>query len=53
MIIHDFGRTNVLVDTLQMEQWSILSNVVNYVHRNRSPVDYFRLEVKVLEPKNH
>ena len=36
-----------------MEQWSILSNIVNYVQYNRNPRDYYSLEVKALEQKNH
>ena len=41
------------MNTSWMEQWSILSNVINYVQYNRSHIDYFKLEVKALEPKNH
>ena len=36
-----------------MEQWSILSSVVNYVQHDRNPTDYYNLEFKVLEQKNH
>ena len=37
----------------QMEQWSILSNVINYIQYNRNPRDYFKLDIKTLEEKNH
>ena len=36
-----------------MEQWSILSNVINYVQYNRNPIDYYKLDVRALELKNH
>ena len=53
MIIHDFDRINVNVNKSQMEQWSILSNVINYVQYNRNPRDYYKLDVKAFEPKNN
>ena len=37
----------------QMEQWSILNNVTYYVQYNGNPRDYYKLDVKALEPKNH
>ena len=36
-----------------MEQWSILSKVINYVQYNRNPRDYHKLDVKALELKIH
>ena len=51
IIINDFDRNNVIAS--QMEQLSILSNIVNYVQYDRNPRDYYNLEVKVLEQKNH
>ena len=44
IIINDFYRINV-------EQWSILSNVINYVQYNMIPREYYRLDVKALELK--
>ena len=32
---------------------AILSNVVNYVQYDRNPRDFYTLEVKVLDQKNH
>ena len=38
IIINNIDRENVI--TSQMEQWSILSNVVNYVQYDRHPRDF-------------
>ena len=35
-----FDRINVNVNTLQMEHWSILGNVINSVQYNTNPRDY-------------
>ena len=45
MIINNFDRIYVNVSTSQMEQWSILSNDINYVQYNRNARDYYRLDV--------
>ena len=36
-----------------MEQWSILSNIVNYVQYDRNPKLFYELNVKTLDQKNH
>ena len=36
-----------------MEQWSIFSNVVNYVQYERNPRDFCKLDVKALDQKSH
>ena len=36
-----------------MEQWSILSNVVNYVQYHRNPRDFYNLDIKVIDQRNH
>ena len=36
-----------------MEQWSIFSNVVNYVQYNRNPRDFYNLDIKALVQKMH
>ena len=36
-----------------MEQWSILSNVVNYVQYDRNPRDFYNLDIKVIDQKYH
>ena len=53
MIINYFEKINVNINTSQMEQWSILSNVMNYVQYNRNLRDYYKLDVKALKFKNH
>ena len=35
-----------------MELWSLLSYVINYVQYNRNYIDYFKLDVKALQPRN-
>ena len=49
--INEFDRDNIIAS--QMEQWSILSNVVNYVQYDRNPMGFYNLEVKGMEQKNH
>ena len=36
-----------------MEQWSTISNTVNFVQYDRNPRDFYCLEVKAIEQKNH
>ena len=36
-----------------MEQWSILSNIVKYVQYDRNPENFYDLDVKALDQKNH
>ena len=52
MIINNFEKNNVDRSISQMEQWSVLSNVINYIQYNRNPRDYFKLDIKELEQKN-
>ena len=37
----------------QMEQWSLLSNNVNYVQYDIDPRDFYNLEVKAIDQKYH
>ena len=37
---------NINVNMSQMEQWSILSNAINYVQYDRNPREYYKLDVK-------
>ena len=46
-------KNNIDRSILQMEQWSILSNVINYFQYNRNLRDYFKLDIKALLQKNH
>ena len=34
-----------------MEQWSVLSNVVNYVHYDRHPKNFYNLDIKNIDKK--
>ena len=53
MIINNFEKNKVDRNISQMEQWSILSNVINYVQDNGNPRDYFILDIKALEVRSH
>ena len=35
-----------------MEQWSILSNVVNYMQYDRHPKNFYNLDIKAIYQKN-
>ena len=37
--------------TLQMEQWSILSNVINYVQYSKNPIDFQAMFIKPVNDK--
>ena len=43
MIINDFKKINVNVNTSHIEQWSILS--INYVEYSRNPIDYSKFDI--------
>ena len=51
IIINNIDRENIIIS--QMEQLSILSNVVNHVQYNRHPKDFYDLDIKALDQKNH
>ena len=36
-----------------MEQWSILSSVVNYIQYNRHPEDFHNLDIRVVDENRH
>ena len=36
-----------------MEQWSILSKVVNYVQYDRNPENFYDLGIKAIDQKSH
>ena len=36
----------------QIEQWSILSNLVNYVQYDRSPTNFYDLDIKAIDQKS-
>ena len=37
----------------QMEQWSILSNVVNYIQYDRQPMNFYNLNIRALNKEKH
>ena len=37
----------------QMEQWSILSNMVNYIQYDRHPKNFHNLDIKAVHQRNH
>ena len=51
MIINVSEKLNVNINISQMEEWSMISNVINYVLYNRNPINYYKIDIKPLEPK--
>ena len=51
IIKNEFDRVDII--TSQLEQWSILSNIVNYMQYDRNPRYLYNLDVKVIDQKNH
>ena len=47
MIINKIDKENII--TSQVELWSILSNIVNYVHYDKNPKNFYELDVKAIE----
>ena len=37
----------------QMEQWSILGNIVSYIQYDRHPKNYFILDIRAVDQKSH
>ena len=51
LIVNKAERDNPILS--QMEQWSILSNVVNYIQYNRHAKNFYNLDIKAIDQKNH
>ena len=51
IIINNIDRENLIAS--HIEQWSILSNVINYVQYDRNPMDIKNLDIKAIDQKNH
>ena len=51
IIINGFDGENIIAS--QMEQWSILCNVVYYVQYDRNPRDFYNLDIKVVDQMHH
>ena len=50
IIVNKTGDNTIL---LQMEQWSILSNMINYIQYNRHPRKFYNLDIKTIDQKSH
>ena len=51
IIVNKAERDNTILS--QMEQWSILSNVVNYIQYDRCPKNYYKLGIRDMDQKSH
>ena len=51
IIVNKAERDNTIL--LQMEQWSILSNMVNYIQYNRHPKNAYNLDIKPVKQRRH
>ena len=51
ILVNEFDMKNVI--TSQMEESSILSNVVHHIEYDRNPRYFYNLDVKALNQKNH
>ena len=51
IITNKVEKDNMII--LQMEQWSVLSNVVNYVQYDRHPKIFYDVDIKTIDQKSH
>ena len=51
IITNKIEKENIV--STQMEQWSILSNIVNYVQYDRHPINVYDLDMKTVDHKRH
>ena len=51
IIVNKAERDDTIIS--QMQQWSILSNVVNYVQYNRHPKNFHNLDIRAVDQKRH
>ena len=51
IVINNIDKDSI--HTSQIEHWSILSNVVNYIQYDRNPKNFHELNVKALDQKSH
>ena len=51
IITNNIDRENII--TSQMEQWSICSNIVNYVQYDGHPRNFYDLDIKTIDQKSH
>ena len=51
MIVNKAERNDTIIS--QLEHWSLLSNVVNYVQYNRHPKDFYNLDIRAADQERH
>ena len=51
LIVNNAEKTDTILS--QMEQWSILSNVVNYIQYDRHPKNFYTLNIRVVNKEKH
>ena len=51
LIVNKAERDNTILS--QMEQWLILSKVINYIQYERHPRNFYKLNIKTIDQKNH
>ena len=51
LIVNKSGKTDTILS--QMEQWSILSNVVNCIQYNRHPNNFYHLNIKAMNKEKY
>ena len=51
LIVNNAERVDTILS--QMEQWSILSNIINYIQYNRHPRNFHNLSIKTVNKVNH
>ena len=51
IIVNKAERDNMILS--QMEQWSILHNMVNYIRYDKHPKNFHNLDIKTTDQKNY
>ena len=51
IIVNKAERDNTILS--QMEQWSILNNIVNYIQYDRHPKNFYNLDIRAIDQKNY
>ena len=49
--LHPIEKDDTIIS--QMEQWSILSNIINYIQYDRHPKNDYDLDIKAIDLKSH
>ena len=51
LIVNNAEKTYTILS--QMEQWSILSNIVNYIQYDRHPKNFYNLNIRIMNKEKH